>query len=105
MSDLPVGASTFTLPDIREWLAERVAFYLEEPRHTIDPDASLLEMGFDSVYAMTLSGDVEEQFGLELEPTIAWDHRTVAELAVAISSELSLSSERARSSDRGVPGD
>jgi acyl carrier protein len=66
MSDLPAGTTAFTLPDIQEWLMERVAFYLEIPQYTIDPDASLVELGLDSVYAMTLSGDVEERFGLEL---------------------------------------
>jgi acyl carrier protein len=88
MSDLPAGIAALTLPDIQDWLMERVAFYLEIPQNTIDPEASLVEMGLDSVYAMTLSGDVEERFGLELEPTIAWDHSTVAALARYLSGEL-----------------
>jgi acyl carrier protein len=40
-----------------------------------------VELGLDSVYAMTLSGDVEERFDIEVEPTMAWDHPTVNALA------------------------
>jgi acyl carrier protein len=66
---------------IRDWLTDRVAAYLERPREEIDPDQPLVEMGLDSVYAMTLSGDVEERFDIEVEPTLAWDHPTVNALA------------------------
>jgi acyl carrier protein len=88
MPDLPTGAAAFTRPDIVEWLVGRLAFYLEQPSSAIEPDASLVEMGLDSVYVMTLSGDVEEQFGQELPPTIAWDYDTVNKLADFLMHEL-----------------
>lgn len=66
---------------IRTWLVDRIAFYLQRSSEEIDPDAPLVEIGLDSVYAMTLSGDVEERFNIEVEPTMAWDHPTVNALA------------------------
>ncbi|MDW5329453.1 acyl carrier protein [Plantactinospora sp. KLBMP9567] len=66
---------------IRTWLVGRIAFYLQRPAEEIDADAPLVEIGLDSVYAMTLSGDVEERFDLEVEPTMAWDHPNVNALA------------------------
>ncbi|MGI5152400.1 acyl carrier protein [Plantactinospora sp. CA-294935] len=66
---------------IRTWLVGRIAFYLQRPAEEIDTDAPLVEIGLDSVYAMTLSGDVEERFDLEVEPTMAWDHPNVNALA------------------------
>ncbi|MFF4387872.1 MULTISPECIES: acyl carrier protein [unclassified Streptomyces] len=72
---VPVSAE-----DIRAWLTNRVAFYLEVPADSILPDAKFVEMGLDSVYAMTMCGDIEDRFELEVEPTIAWDHPTVAAL-------------------------
>ncbi|GAA3735301.1 acyl carrier protein [Plantactinospora mayteni] len=66
---------------IRTWLVGRIAFYLQRSAEEIDADAPLVEIGLDSVYAMTLSGDVEERFDLEVEPTMAWDHPTVNALA------------------------
>jgi acyl carrier protein len=66
---------------IRAWLVGRIAFYLQRSGTEIDPDLPLVELGLDSVYAMTLSGDVEERFDIEVEPTMAWDHPTVNALA------------------------
>jgi acyl carrier protein len=88
MPELPTDTAALSLPEIRNWLVERVAFYLEVAPDSVDPDVGLVEMGLDSVYAMTLSGDVEEHFGLELEPTIAWDYGTVTKLADFLSAEL-----------------
>ena len=73
---------------IRDWLTDRVAAYLERPRGEIDPDQAFVEMGLDSVYAMTLSGDVEERFDIEVEPTLAWDHPSVNALAGYLHGEL-----------------
>ncbi|MER7212851.1 acyl carrier protein [Streptosporangium sp. NPDC000239] len=65
-------------PDtIRMWLRERVAFYVERDPEEIDPDVELVEIGLDSVFAMSLSGDIEDEFGVFVEPTVAWDHPTV----------------------------
>ncbi|GIG91762.1 acyl carrier protein [Plantactinospora endophytica] len=66
---------------IRSWLAGRIAFYLQRSVEEIDHDLPLVEIGLDSVYAMTLSGDVEERYDIEVEPTMAWDHPTVNALA------------------------
>jgi acyl carrier protein len=34
----------------------------------------------DSVCALSLCGDLEDVFGLEVEPTLLWDHPTVDSL-------------------------
>ncbi|MFJ6721854.1 MULTISPECIES: acyl carrier protein [unclassified Streptomyces] len=62
------------------WLLDRVALYLRRPASTIDPAVSLAEYGMDSVMALSLCGDLEEEFGLEVEPTLLWDHPTVESL-------------------------
>lgn len=88
MTETGTPTADLTVDAIRKWFVERVAFYLELPESAVHPDAGLVEMGLDSVYALTLSGDVEEQFGLDVEPTLAWDHRTVNALAERVSAEL-----------------
>ncbi|MFD3551600.1 acyl carrier protein [Streptomyces goshikiensis] len=80
MTDTADRTAPVTAEDIRDWLVNRVAFYLEVPADSIPPDAKFVEMGLDSVYAMTMCGDIEDRFELEVEPTIAWDHPTVAAL-------------------------
>ncbi|TQJ23655.1 acyl carrier protein [Micromonospora sp. A202] len=69
--------TTATAGTIRAWLVERVAFYLERPAAEIDVSAPLVDLGLDSVYALTLCGDVEDRFGVVVEATMAWDHPTV----------------------------
>lgn len=74
--------------EIRTWLSERAAYYLERPAEEIDPAAPLVELGLDSVYALTLCGDVEDRYGLVLEPSTAWDHPTVDALTAYVLTEM-----------------
>ncbi|MEV0219292.1 acyl carrier protein [Streptomyces sp. NPDC050704] len=73
---------------IRCWLVDRVAYYLERPAAEIDEGAQLAELGLDSVYALTLCGDVEDRFGLVVEPTMAWDHPTIDAITAHLAAEL-----------------
>ncbi|MEU4732530.1 acyl carrier protein [Streptomyces sp. NPDC023588] len=66
---------------IVDWLLEKVAFYLEVPVTGIEPTGKLVEYGLDSVYALALVGDIEDEYEIEVEPTLAWDHPTVAAIA------------------------
>ncbi|MFE9115542.1 acyl carrier protein [Streptomyces collinus] len=73
---------------IRIWLTERVAYFLDVRPQDIAADDLLVEIGLDSVYALTLCGDVEDEFGILVEATLAWDHPTIDALTAHIHSEL-----------------
>ncbi|OMR21944.1 polyketide synthase [Burkholderia pseudomallei] len=73
---------------IELWLIERIACYLQRAPHEIRPDTPLDEIGLDSVYALTLCGEIEEVLHLTVEPTIAWDYPTVAEIARELDARL-----------------
>jgi acyl carrier protein len=79
---------TAELQSIRNWLVERVAYYLERPAEEIGTADHLVEIGLDSVYALTLCGDVEDRFGLTVAPTMAWDHPTIDAITEFLSAEL-----------------
>jgi acyl carrier protein len=70
------------------WLVERVAYYLDRTPAEIDKGTELAQMGLDSVYALTLCGDVEDRFGLVVEPTMAWDHPTIDAITAYLAAEL-----------------
>jgi acyl carrier protein len=70
-----------TIEALQEWLARRVATYVQKAPEEIKTDVPLAEYGLDSVYALTLSGDIEDHLGLTLEPTLMWDHPTIDALA------------------------
>ncbi|ANW21343.1 acyl carrier protein [Streptomyces clavuligerus] len=70
------------------WLADRIALYLKRSPAEIVPSVPLAEYGLDSVAALSLCGDIEEDFDLVLEPTVAWDYPTVDALAGHLVEEL-----------------
>jgi acyl carrier protein len=89
--DLPAGNAGHTVESLTSWLVERVAIYLQREPGEIDPGEPLAEYGMDSVAALSLCGDVEEDFDLVLEPTVAWDYPTAAALAEHVAQELKAS--------------
>ncbi|WP_156755320.1 acyl carrier protein [Actinokineospora pegani] len=74
--------------DIADWLTERVASYLDTDADSIDRDLPLAEYGLDSVYALSLCGDIEDTLGLVVEPTLAWDYPTVTAMAEFLRAEV-----------------
>lgn len=77
-----------TVEGLIAWLTERVAVYLQRDPDEIDPGEPLAEYGLDSVAALSLCGDVEEDFDLILDPTVAWDYPTIAAFAAHVLEEL-----------------
>ena len=84
--------STPSDTDLRSWLRARVAHYVHLDVADIDTTATLTTYGLDSVYALTLCGDIEDHLGLVLEPTVAWDHPTIDALARHVEETLAQSS-------------
>ncbi|MFF1908878.1 acyl carrier protein [Kitasatospora sp. NPDC058218] len=79
---------TQDLTELRAWLTDRVAFYLEIPVEQIRPDVKLVEYGLESVYALALCGDAEDEFDVELEPTLAWDYPTIDALSGLLAEKI-----------------
>ncbi|MBB5874092.1 acyl carrier protein [Allocatelliglobosispora scoriae] len=77
--DVTADLQSFTA--LRDWLTAQVAGYLDRSADQIDPAASFAESGLDSMYALMLCGDVEDTFGLPMEPKVAWDNRSIDALA------------------------
>lgn len=75
------SATTADHQAVVDWLVEKVAFYLDVPTSGIAPDGKLVEYGLDSVYALALVGDIEDEYDIEVEPTLAWDHPTIESIA------------------------
>ena len=73
-----------TATGIGDWIADRIAEYGSVDAATFDASTRLSDLGFSSVYALTLCGDIEDEFDIEVEPTIVWDHPTIKELAQAV---------------------
>ena len=66
---------------ILRWLTTQLASYLEVPATTISPMVPLAEMGVDSVHAISLVGDVEMHFDIDVDPTMIFDYPTLSRIA------------------------
>ena len=73
---------------ILRWLTTQLASYLEVPATAINPMVPLAEMGVDSVHAISLVGDVELHFDIDVDPTMIFDYPTLAGIAEFISTAV-----------------
>lgn len=74
---------------IRGWLRERVASYVMRSPEEIDPLVPIAQYGMDSVYSLSLCGDIEAEYQMEIEPTLAWEYPTVEAMADHLLGRLS----------------
>lgn len=77
-----------SLAEIRSWLRERVAFYLDQPGESIEPDVPLTDYGMNSIYGVSILGDIEDEFGVEFETIPTWTHPSINHIAKYLESML-----------------
>ena len=68
------------LEAMRAWLIERISKALRV-KSSMDPDAPLSKYGLQSIDAVILAMEIEEEVGVELPPTLLWEFNTVNECA------------------------
>ena len=83
-------ASNVTLTEeaIAGWLVEQIAQYMQVPPETVRLTVPLADHGFDSVFTFALCADIEDRYGLPIEPTLAWDYPTIEQIARFLHQEL-----------------
>ncbi|WP_176256861.1 acyl carrier protein [Derxia lacustris] len=69
---------------IRDKLKDFVAREADLAGDDIDDDANLGDYGVDSSAAVALIGEMEDAYGVELSPTLIYEHPTLDALADAI---------------------
>ncbi|RJL21487.1 acyl carrier protein [Bailinhaonella thermotolerans] len=84
----PAPGTGHPVGTIERWLAERVGEYVLRPPEEIDPTAAIAGYGMDSVYNLSLCGDIESEFGLEVDPTLVWEHPTIEAIAAHLRARM-----------------
>jgi len=69
------------LPYLRDKLLAMVHREMRLADVVVAADRNLAEYGLDSIVALTIAGDLEEELGIELPPTLLWDYPTINDLA------------------------
>ncbi|RKN41218.1 acyl carrier protein [Streptomyces hoynatensis] len=88
MSEPAESAPAAQTKELEEFITAKVAHYLQTSQDAIDPELSLTEYGLDSLYAVSLCGDIEDAFHTSVPLTLIWDYDTVRSLAAAVSANL-----------------
>ncbi len=63
-------------------------------RAGVDPTRTFAQLGFDSLQAMKFTGQLEKDLGLDLDPTLMWDHPTVERLTVFLAGQMGLAGDK-----------
>ncbi|MFI6442944.1 acyl carrier protein [Streptomyces sp. NPDC050759] len=77
-------ARTVTVVLLEEWITERIAEYLEIPAEDIEVDENITHYGVDSLARTTLGADIEDEYGVEVEPDFFKDRTTIEEIAAGL---------------------
>lgn len=80
-SGVPVYGKFDASVDIKAWLVVNLADTLNLQPDEIEDDEPFASYGLDSSVAAGLTGKINEQFNLEIQPTVFWEYSTIAELS------------------------
>lgn len=80
--------------NLRTWLTTRVATYLDRAPEDIDTATPLAGYGLDSLTAVALCADLEDEYGIEAGPELAWDYPSIDALT-AVATSMIAEKERA----------
>jgi acyl carrier protein len=78
---------SMNIESIQTWLITNIAEHLGIEPQDINVWKPLTEYGLDSITGVSLAGDLEDWLGLQLSPTLLWDHPTIEELAYHLAAE------------------
>ncbi|GAB7110817.1 hypothetical protein JCM4814A_91350 [Streptomyces phaeofaciens JCM 4814] len=73
-----------TAEDVRDWLASAVAEPAGLDPAAVDPHRPIAELGLGSRRLVTLAAELAERTGRSLEPTLVFNHPTIAAIADAL---------------------
>ncbi len=71
----------FNKTSVVNFLTDRIASYLNMDVSVLAPDADLNDIGLTSINAVMISGEIEDEFQVEIDPAIMFESKTIDEVA------------------------
>jgi acyl carrier protein len=75
-------------PEVLAWLTLKFADWLEVAPDELDSGRPIASYGLDSISAVTLSVQLEEELGVELDTALLWDRPTIDSLAEHLTEKM-----------------
>jgi len=75
-------------PEVLAWLISKFADWLEVPVEELDHRRPISSYGLDSISAVTISVQLEEELGIELDTAVLFDRPTLESLADHLTESL-----------------
>ncbi len=79
--DTTVRTQSPTAEAIQSWILAWISHEMLIAAEELDPAQSFESLGMSSLMAVTMTGDLADWLGREVDPAIVYDHATVASLA------------------------
>ncbi|WP_434652365.1 acyl carrier protein [Pseudomonas sp. R3-56] len=76
-----MNCNPFDLQHFQSKLSVMVEREMRLEQGSVATDRNLAEYGLDSIAALTIAGDLEDELGVELPPTLLWDYPSIDDLA------------------------
>jgi acyl carrier protein len=84
----PTATSDAAAARVEPFLIGAIARFTRQPVEAIASDSVLVDLGLQSIDAVLLSGEVEDHFGIELDPSTVFEHDTLDSFAREIARRL-----------------
>jgi acyl carrier protein len=76
--------------EVMTFLTTKIAAVTKQDVAAIKLEANLIDLGLQSIDAVILSGDIEDEFTIELDPATIFEHDTLQSFALEISRRRSI---------------
>jgi acyl carrier protein len=70
--------------ELRSWIVRYVAAVLDLDPDAIETDKAITDYGFDSAESVIMSGVMEEEFSIEVDPTVFFENPTIEGIVEAL---------------------
>ena len=67
--------------EVLAWVTLKFADWLEMSPEELEPERPISSYGLDSISAVTLTVQLEDELGVELDTALLWEHPTLKGLA------------------------
>jgi acyl carrier protein len=83
---VPVAADLDRNVEVFNFIRARIADRTDHKEDEVAAESVLIDLGLQSIDAVLVCGEIEDHFGIELDPAMIFEHETMGSFTKAVSS-------------------